>query len=528
MKALIEKLNRPLLAITLIILWFFGLLFTLQLEPTWDVAWQHYVAEKILHGSEFYREVVDNNPPLWFWAAIPSIWLAEATHQSSFAIATIFNFLGLALALKIISPLFPETWGQIGRSLFCLGMILALGILPLDEAGQREQAFSLACCVWVLIWAARLRNQKVDLAIAVLIGIIAAYGFALKHYFVLIPLTLEAWLIYKLRGDWRPFRPETLVLAACALGYAAALLLITPHYLTEIVPFVSSTYMAIRSFGDEPILIAALKIIGLSSVALIPIVMIMMNNNGTQREPISLGFAVVALLCAFIVCIQVKGFAYHFIPMKSAVILAALALMLYQSTMEPKRASRFSGLIVCVLIFGFVINPGAKTWEITDKKFQFIEGSPTRVVEQAIKRSGAASKVAVLSTNPGHAFYRPFRQGKAIYSRYISLWMLPELQNDSSARGQAMLRDFQAKITDDLTCYQPDLVLVETTTGYNSSFGNPAKVVSDPHAIMLSYPVFRNAFEQYYQEGQPASPTVRTWYRKLGVSPQKPQTCRAT
>src|SRR3546814_6831302 len=49
---------------------------------------------------------------------------------------------------------------------------------------------------------------------ATLVGCLAAFGFALKHYFVLAPILLELWLLMGAKRNWRPFRPETVTLAA--------------------------------------------------------------------------------------------------------------------------------------------------------------------------------------------------------------------------------------------------------------------------------------------------------------------------
>ncbi|CAN1547466.1 hypothetical protein MCEMIH15_02021 [Caulobacteraceae bacterium] len=110
MTSLSVQNSRLAQSVSLACLWIFSLILTLQFPPTWDVAWQHHIAKEVLGGGELYRDVIDLNPPLWFWAAIPSVWLAEITQQSSFAIASLFNLLGLAIALPCVWSLLPQTW----------------------------------------------------------------------------------------------------------------------------------------------------------------------------------------------------------------------------------------------------------------------------------------------------------------------------------------------------------------------------------------------------------------------------------
>src|SRR5690349_22613134 len=60
---------RPLfLALTLT-----ALLTALRLSGTVDsdVAWQLWIAGRIHAGAQLYRDIIEVNPPLWFWMALP-------------------------------------------------------------------------------------------------------------------------------------------------------------------------------------------------------------------------------------------------------------------------------------------------------------------------------------------------------------------------------------------------------------------------------------------------------------------------
>src|SRR6476646_3329097 len=36
-----------------------------------DVAWQLWIAGRIHEGAHLYRDIIEVNPPLWFWMALP-------------------------------------------------------------------------------------------------------------------------------------------------------------------------------------------------------------------------------------------------------------------------------------------------------------------------------------------------------------------------------------------------------------------------------------------------------------------------
>jgi hypothetical protein len=273
-------------------------------------------------------------------------------------------------------------------------------------------------------------------------------------------------------------------------------------------------------------LVAISKIIGLSSIAFIPFILVLLNRRAGPFEPIALGLCWVALVCAFNVCIQAKGWGYHYMPIKAVIILAALALALHKPSAQPESGIRFSRLVAGTLILGNVVIPGLKTWTFVQENAPLPEGSPTRIVEQMLEKSPRDSTVAVLSSDPGNAFYRPFEQGKALYSRYFSLWMLPQLHADKSVNGQAMLQDVRTKITQDLMCSLPDMILIETTAGYNSDLWSAQFSVTDPLAILEPQAAFNNWMGQNYQEGPRPGTTIRAWFRTDSATPTKPTTCR--
>ena len=45
-----------------------------------DVAWQLWIAGRIHAGAHLYRDIIEVNPPLWFWMALPIDSIASAFH----------------------------------------------------------------------------------------------------------------------------------------------------------------------------------------------------------------------------------------------------------------------------------------------------------------------------------------------------------------------------------------------------------------------------------------------------------------
>ncbi len=57
------------------------------------------------------------------------------------------------------------------------------------------------------------------------------------------------------RGNWRPWRPELLMLAGLAAAYAAAVVTLTPGFFTVMLPMVDAAYFA----AQQTLLITVVK-----------------------------------------------------------------------------------------------------------------------------------------------------------------------------------------------------------------------------------------------------------------------------
>src|SRR5687768_10922277 len=69
------------------------------LPPTNDAAWQIWIGRRLAGGARLYRDIVEINPPLWFWLAVPIVKASEVLGVS--AAAGLVVFLGVSTALSI-------------------------------------------------------------------------------------------------------------------------------------------------------------------------------------------------------------------------------------------------------------------------------------------------------------------------------------------------------------------------------------------------------------------------------------------
>src|SRR5260221_5815281 len=209
-----------------------------------DVASQLLIAQRIHEGARVYRDIAEANPLLWFWMALPIVRVAALLHLQATAvlIAAFGVLVGLSLAAtdRLLRHVAPHP-----RALFLAYATLILAALPWMHVGQREQIVLIGALPYAALVAARREARTVSPFLAIAIGVGAGLGFALKHYFLIVPGALELWLLACTGRRWRPLRPETLGMAGVGAGYGAALL-VEHDYLTRMVPLVRLAY---RQFG---------------------------------------------------------------------------------------------------------------------------------------------------------------------------------------------------------------------------------------------------------------------------------------
>ncbi|MDJ0896179.1 MAG: GtrA family protein, partial [Alphaproteobacteria bacterium] len=206
-----------------------------------DVVWQMWIARQMLHGVGLYTEILELNPPLWFWMAVPVQWAAEALEQPPLRLILLADFCYVAACFFLASRLLSERAPQ-QRAMLLLAILAAMILVPLPDFGQREHLALVGAIPYALLISRRAERRPTSAWLAGSVGLVAAVGFALKHYFIAVPLLLELWLIVGWRRDWRPFRPETWALAASALGYAIAVIQLSPAFFSTVVPMVGLAY----------------------------------------------------------------------------------------------------------------------------------------------------------------------------------------------------------------------------------------------------------------------------------------------
>jgi len=466
-----------------------GLILSLVILPVPDILWRLHIADGLLAGKHMYRDILEVNPPLWFWAAIPVAWLAQNSPILPYHALIAMNVAGIVSATFIVFHLAKKTLEPSAAAAAAFGFLFALSLVSVGDLGQREQSLLMACGMWIALLCARLDGAKVALPMAILVGIMSAYGFALKHYFVLVPIVLEAWLLWRQKRAWRPFRPENVTLALCAIAYGLAVWKFTPDFLTRMLDLVQTTYFAFGPWNGFSSLERKVRLASQGLFVFVPMALMVLTK---ERRAFFVAIAIAIVVCLAIVLFQQKGWRYHFVAAHG--LSAMLSIMiLHQLFFKQEKGTRVVLPIVAALTL---------IWSVV--ALPAIDSVKTRgeVVEPLLKSIVAKepddSRIFILSIGPDYAFYPLAQAGRTYWSRYYAMWMVPGLltlnQNPKLEAIRKVEKErVRAEFIEDVQCSRPNLIIGEV--GY---IRTPNPIRFDSIAYLTEDPAFKVWLDTHY------------------------------
>ena len=419
-----------------------------NMAVTHDVVWQFWVARQVLHGARLYVDILEINPPMWFWSAVPLEALAELAGVPSKRIAVAAIFVLIACSVLLLARLAAEERGDKRVALLLLACV-AMIVVPISDFGQREHLALIGALPYAALIARRAENRPTGVVLAALVGLIAAYGFSLKHYFIAVPLLLELWLVVRRGSSWRPMRPETIVLVLFAALYGAAVWRYAPGLFTDILPMVSVAYGGY----DVPFVSQVLSI----WVVAWPFGAVALLRLRNAVPPVVLASALSALGFALSYFAQQKSWGYHALG-ASACLTFACGLALVHWRGGPWSLIRHPELPLAgavPVLFALAMGPYYNPYE-----------EPARRV-LAVAKPGEA--VAALSINA--ALLWPMVDDSSLTwpLRYFTHWTIPAIARAEQEAGTngvppAMLElehRIQRDTAQDLWCHPPRLIVVD-------------------------------------------------------------------
>jgi hypothetical protein len=484
--------NNPWIAIGA--LWLAALAYYLTrqyLHP--DVSWALVATERMLEGARLYRDIIEVNPPLIFYSAVPAVLAAQLTGWPVMPSFVVYVLLLIAASLVLTARILDSTAAlpRGRRGWMILAGFFALALLPVTDFGEREHFTAILTLPYVALLSARFLDRGCDARLAAVAGLAAGIGFAFKPYFLIVPAALELYLLVRRRSLTAAFRPETIGAGLAVAIYAAAVYLAHPEYFDRIVPYGLVVYSAYT----KPLL----KVLRQPEIpTLLLAVMAYAVARVSGRASRSLDAYAIAAGGFFIAYLtQAKGWSYHLIPVAAFLWMAVAGAVLTPSDERaevPIRTRRLLIATMALALAGAAYGPatrGATRSPFADRLAPIVRGiAPT-------------GSLYAFTSHVWVPFPLISTTGLDWASRFPTQWLLPGVVNglhDAGPAARARLEEVERFVVDavieDLERNRPEIVLVDLANPY---FAGPP---FDYLGYFERYPRFRSVWSNYVKMEQ--------------------------
>lgn len=435
-----------------------------------DVAWQLWIAGRIHAGANLYTDIIETNPPLWFWMAVPVERLSSILHVRIESVLVVVVGILVGLSLAATNRLIAHVPPRSRALLLCYGA-LALAAMPWMHVGQREQLALVATVPYAALIAARRQGQGVSQGWSAALGAGAALGFALKHYFLVVPLLLEIWLFAAAPRKWRPIRGETAAIVVVGVLYLASVFLFQPDFVQRIIPLLQLAYGAFGAPGFS-YLFGPFAIVGL---LLLGAVATQTRILASSKAPFAAALTVAAAGFAIVYFIQFKGWPYHALPLIGCNSLAIAALLAETGT-----PPMFRVVAPALLAIPLVLSA----------EEQLHPALPSPDVLGAVSGLRAGESVGFLTTETAIPWSVTLQRRYRYSSRYNGFWMVRailgnEQHGNPDPRLAALAREVVSQTVDDFTCIPPQRIIVTRPRPGEATFDMLPFFERDPRFVAL-------------------------------------------
>jgi hypothetical protein len=459
------SLRRVIAVVSLLLLFavLAVVLFTALRSPLKDdIAWLLYVARRWMGGRELYVDMVEVNPPLIVWiSAIPlqvAAWLDVDTQfvAMPFFIATVLGCAWwTATLLRPAGGLFSDRVPVFAA----IGTVLL--VVPAGDLGQREHLLVAAVLPYLVLFARSLDGDRPDLKAAILSGICAGLGCALKPRYAGVFVVLEGLAL--MRG-LRPWRAMPIAAGVTLVGYAGLVLLVCPAYLRRAVPLALALYGATDVPFPQLMLDSARLIFG----ELVAIFLCWVRWGKLRERNLLLTLLVFAVTSTVICFIDGKDWFYHRLPATVVTILAllcwAVSILIYRPHQE--RRTRLPVIAAGIAMVVFVVAAFQRLEPEVALAVEPDHSTVTRLEE--LVRSEHARTYIAFSEWIALGFPVVNNTGVTWTSRFDSMWALKgelwRARFDAKAATEWPIRRWVAH---DFIAGCPDLAVVDTREGVN-------------------------------------------------------------
>ncbi len=210
-----------------------------------DVGYLLLAADQMLAGGHYAKAFFETNPPMILYLYFPVCLLAKHAAITIFTALRLYiislSLISAALNFFLLKKLMKEQDKILIYFLFYT-LLLTMLFLPLFVFGQREHVLLIVMLPYLFSAALALEKKSIPQSLALLIGLLAGVGFAIKPFFLAVPFLIELYFIVKQRSLFAWVRTESIVILFVLVSYGVSLFMFQPEYIHIITPLLFHYY----------------------------------------------------------------------------------------------------------------------------------------------------------------------------------------------------------------------------------------------------------------------------------------------
>jgi hypothetical protein len=466
-----------------------------------DTAVLLYISKNWLSGGRLYIDAIDINTPLVFVVHLLPEAIAKLTGMQG--TTALVGLLGLGIAASFITcrkvlaaSLDPAH--ATADALLPLLLLFLLIVYPNNMFAQREHMMLVLAMPYLLVASGRADGEKLSNRLKIATGLMAGIGFAMKPYFLAMPLFVELYIVSQISLRRSLADPAPWAVLAICVAHALFAIIVTPEYFTIALPLARAFYSEVSQWSMLDLALSANLGPPTFILPLLGIAAFLAVRSHMARIIFLAGIG--GLLSGYA---QGKGWPYHALPAQALTLLLAGVIIAYvmDHVVWPKRSdNRPAKLFAAALMLLIFYQEGLHSRPFF-KQLEY-RGSDLQRLMHVVKQEARNDRILVLS--PGIYPHFPMLNylNMKMTMRFESMWLLQGAYSDcpelaplyNSPETMSRAEEFVFRsVAEDFYKKKPSLLIVDNVAGIPRCQGEAFNYLD----YFSRNPLFAKRFEDY-------------------------------
>jgi hypothetical protein len=438
-----------------------------------DTAVILYISQIWLDGARLYVDAIDINTPLVFVLHLLPEAISKLTGLPGTTI--LVALLGTGIGASFITCRWVlnaslDPAHATADALLPLLLLFLLIVYPNNMFAQREHIMLVLAMPYLLVASGRADDEPLSRQLKIATGLMAGLGFAMKPYFLAIPVLVELYIASQVSLRRSLVDPAPWSVLAICVAHALFAVIVTPEYFTVALRLAYAFYSEVSQNSFVSLAISEHLAAPTVVLPLLAIAAFGAMRSHMARVICLAGFG--GLISAYA---QGKGWPYHALPAQAFTLLLAGVIIAYvmDHVVWPRRgdnrpAKLFAAALMLLIFYQEILHSRPFFKQID------FQGSDLQRLMHVIKQEKRNDRILVLS--PGIYPHFPLINYLKMHMtmRFESTWLLQgayadcqelaPLYNPPDAMSAAESFVFRT-VAEDFYKKKPSLLVVDNVAG---------------------------------------------------------------